>query len=147
MLSGKGGMVALNASTQFEAYINFINQYRAENQVKNGMNYTGYFTLDINTVFSGNSYASAGTEWVEEITDIMFDKLYLDEKFRLKEFGINNDRFVVTGVKNFSQPMPLQYTADQRVFRSVNVFEVGIHHTKADNQRNLWIKTINDGDF
>lgn len=143
MINGKGAIIPLSNGVQFEAYINVINQFRNANEIKNGMVYNSTLTLDINTVFSGTSYNMAGSEWVEEITDLVYDALYIDEKFRLYEFGINNDRFVVTSNNNFIQPMPLQYTADSRAFRSVIVFEDGLHHTKVSPPvTNLWIKSI-----
>lgn len=132
MLNGAGAKIDMGSGVEFEAYINIINQFRASNKIKNGMVYTTSITLDINTVFSGDSYSMAGAEWVEEITDLVNDRMYNDEVFKLKEFGINYDRFVVTSTNSFSQPMPLQYTDSSRVFRSVLVFEHGIHHIKLD---------------
>lgn len=142
MISGKGAVITVG-NVEFEAYVNIINQFRGKNLIKNGLNHTTTLTLDINTVFYGDSYNAAGAEWVEELTDNLYDLLYDDEIFKLKEFGINNDRFIVTSTMNYSQPMPVQYTDTSRVFRSVLIFEHGIHHVKVDTPvSNLWIQTI-----
>lgn len=146
MIQSKVGRITIAPGLQADAYILLTNMTRADNETKNSQSTRATITVDIVTAFHGRSYNIAGHQWVEDLSDLVYDKLFDEHLFKLREFGTTTNRFVISDVSHFGSPMPLQYNDQNRIFRNVTTYEMGIQTFEGIYPGPFWIKTI-DGTF
>lgn len=146
MIQSGVGRITIAPGFEADAYILLTNMTRSDNQTKNAQSTRATITVDIVTAFHGRSYNIAGNEWVEELSDLVLDRLFDEHVFKLREFGTTAYRFVISDVTHFNTPMPLQYNDQNRIFRNVTVYEMGIQTIPGIYPGPFWIKTV-DGTF
>lgn len=95
------------------AYVVIKNQIRGGNRVKNCSNFRTQLYLDIVTEFTGASMGSAGNIIKERITDEVYQLLFDDLQFTIKDIG----GYSIITTKTYEQPMPPQYNTTSTIFR------------------------------